>query len=149
MIEFLLSFAVFFSETFTPVPAQEFPILEQEAIQGTWVVTYWSVRGDDGELSKEIEMTVFFSKNHFISRITKNREEEISEFDFALIPSQRPFGFNGVPATGNHQGQIYKGIYRLNQDFLEICMPIAPEDDRPTNFTPGDDWEFIKMKRQH
>ena len=149
MIEFFLFFALFFRDGFTPVPAQDFTILEQEDIQGTWVVKFWSVRGGNGKLSDSMETKITFLGNHCISR-TKESDgtETVSEFNFTVNSNQRPFGIDCVPDLGIRAGKILKGIYKINQGSLEMCLSLDPEDPRPTEFAPGEDWEFVKMNRQ-
>jgi uncharacterized protein (TIGR03067 family) len=99
-------------------------------IQGTWNLTALEVDGHPAP-PEIVAALKFVFKNGSVT--IDPGEPGWTNFKYTLDPTTEPSGYTIAHADGPKKGEMTKGIYSLDGDRLEICLPEG--DEKPTEFT--------------
>jgi RNA polymerase sigma factor (sigma-70 family) len=109
---------------------------DKEAIQGTWQVIGVEMQGKDapdGSLAIQALKSAkwIIAADKITTGTTKFGEQKVI---YKLDPTKKPKEFDFTPLVGpnNEKAKTAPGVYSLDGDVLKICMPGAPDAERPT-----------------
>ncbi len=115
--------------------------VEQTKLEGTWIVVSDVWNGQQPESSlKNAKVRI---KGNSITLNAGTKKAELSTYK--VFPSMKPRGIDMI----NESGGVFRSIYRLNGDQLEICQPLDRTAKRPTAFesTADSGTMLLKLKR--
>lgn len=101
---------------------------DQDALQGTWVVT--SLTNDGDEVADLSKCKIELSHDHMVMTSTKGVIQGRFKIDVNKSPKHLDF------FVKDDDGSVmrFMSIYRLDGDKLTICESNRPDDPRPTEF---------------
>jgi uncharacterized protein (TIGR03067 family) len=110
-------------------------------IEGTWVVVSATKDGKPGEEIQDDKLTF---KDGLLTHASKKTE---GKGTYKLDPSAKP---STIDIVEEGKDKPFRGIYRLEGDKLVICMSIAADDKRPTEFAAkaGSGQMLVELKRE-
>jgi RNA polymerase sigma factor (sigma-70 family) len=106
----------------TPRTVPEVPSTDLDRLQGSWAVIA-SVFEGAADLPASMQgAKAVFRGNRLTLAGPKNPPQELS---VTLDPSANPKALDVTPVDGPAKGMTSRGIYRLDHDTLEFCVPAA------------------------
>jgi uncharacterized protein (TIGR03067 family) len=118
---------------------------EAAELQGTWTIVSVELEGQPLAMDNlnGARLTVQGQRYSF-------RHEGVKlEFTCSVDASKSPKTIDLEVAEGLDKGNVYRGIYQLDQDRYTICRGYMPDEDRPTAFAtgPGSGLMMVVWKR--
>jgi uncharacterized protein (TIGR03067 family) len=125
---------------------------DQEALQGTWVMTakeFMGKKASEDEIKKLGTRIVLKGDTVTVSTLDAGEYVVVSEATFKLDPATKPKSMDLTVTGGPSKGKSGLAIYELDGDTLKVCWAID-EEKRPTRFAgPKDsEWIFVVYKRE-
>jgi uncharacterized protein (TIGR03067 family) len=125
-----------------PRPERKKKVADTEAIQGTWKVVLYEMRG--GKLGGNLVVKVEKDRWHFYRDGGGGALQPASSYQLRLDPAATPPAFDwsgvGAPNPG------YIGSYRLEEKRLTIIFGAAGRP-RPTDFNAGAEYRMVLERR--
>jgi uncharacterized protein (TIGR03067 family) len=122
----------------TPSPATQ----ELARLQGTWQAISYQFAGRRQPEEQIQHLTCVVAGNQAEHR---NQEKVEGRFTLAVDPTRTPHHIDQTTPDG----QTYRGIYRLSNDTLTICLPTDPTGARPRQFaTEAGDGHVVRTYRK-
>ena len=116
---------------------------DEKAIQGTWSVTALTKDGKAAAPDELKEVKVIIGDG----KVTlKFGDVEVGKATLKMDTAKKHFDM--TPEDGDNKGKLQPGIYKLDGDTLELCLP-QPGTERPKDFksTEGSKLTHVKLKR--
>jgi uncharacterized protein (TIGR03067 family) len=134
-LSFLVVFVIALSTTISGEESSPEKIKDQEAIQGEWMVTEFTVDGNPVPKDSRQGMLLVF-KDDKMSFANPNRKDD-RKFEFKLDPSKKPRTIDYKSLDGAFKEKTNFGIYEFVGDELKPCMHNADATDYPKDFIPS------------
>jgi uncharacterized protein (TIGR03067 family) len=118
----------------------------KDSLEGTWKLA--SVEIDAKPLSMEaLQVARLTVADERYSLVLNNVRLEMTH---TLFSDKQPKAMDLTIAEGVGEGKVYYAIYKLEGDTLTVCRNIAPEKDRPAEFSskPNTGLMLVVWKRQ-
>lgn len=104
-------------------------------LQGTWAILSVEVDGRTLPMEdiKNSRLTIRGNRYSFAL------EQARLEMTFTLDANATPKAIDLLVTDGSDQGNVYRGIYDLEEGLYSICRSMSPNQERPTEFAtrPG------------
>ena len=104
-------------------------------LQGTWVLASVEIEGKEVPLANLHESRLVIKGDDYSFSLRDLR----LEFQYKLDATASPKAIDLKVAQGSETGQVYHGIYTLEEGRYKICRHTKPEQSRPTIFATEPD----------
>jgi uncharacterized protein (TIGR03067 family) len=118
---------------------------EDPALQGTWSLVSVEVNGQPLPMDNFKQARLTIEGNRYFFQLDQIRLELGVKVDVGKAP--RTIDLEVM--TGDQKGQVYHGIYRIENGRYTICRTTDPGKERPTEFTtrPNSGQMMVVWKR--
>lgn len=106
---------------------------EPTELQGVWTLVSVEVDGQLLALDHLRDAQLTVQGRSYSFRLERN----VLEFFCSVDETRSPKAIDLEVANGLDKGDVYRGIYKLDQDRYTICRGYLPNQDRPTAFATG------------
>jgi uncharacterized protein (TIGR03067 family) len=118
---------------------------ELDKFQGTWRMLAWVSSGKDLKVVPD-KMTVTFKADKMTMEIDLPGRPKLKvEWTLKLDPSKNPKTLDATIVRGKVKGDVFRGIYKFENNELRICLPKVPMKDRPSEFKAPDDSQLTLL----
>jgi uncharacterized protein (TIGR03067 family) len=104
---------------------------DRDTIQGTWKIVAEVENGKETPPARNEKVRIRFTADKMIV----SEGDEKHEAAYKLDPERIPSAIDVTPDGGPNKGKKALGIYQLSGDTLTICLTLAKDKDRPSDFT--------------
>ncbi len=108
---------------------------DRDKIQGVWKIIAEVENGKETPPARNEKVRIRFTADKMI--VTEGDEKH--EASYKLDPERIPTVIEVTPDDGPNKGKKALGIYQLSGDTLTICLTLAKDKDRPSDFTAKTD----------
>ena len=98
-------------------------------LEGTWDVVYLEREGK--YLKPQPNTRTINTGDKFVVKVG---DKVIAAGTATLDPSKKPKAVDVTYTEGPDKGKSFKGIYQVEGDTAKFCRPVAPDQERPTEF---------------
>lgn len=114
-------------------------------LQGTWTIVSVELEGQPLPMDNLNGASLTIQGQRYSFR----HEKVTLEFTWSADSSKTPNAIDLKVADGLDKGDVYRGIYKLDQDRYTICRGYLPNQERPTTFStrPNSGFMMVVWKR--
>lgn len=120
-------------------PRVDDPQKDIDALQGNWSLVSLHVNGGDLPEDQFQNAKLVIKEQTYKAEVGEMRVDATFKIDATKSPKTIDF----TAQSGQNKGKTVKGIYVIDGDTFKFCRGIAPEIDRPKEFTAEADSERV------
>lgn len=120
-------------------------------IEGLWRVTAMTFDGQAIPAAGLKGAQVFCGGNQLTYTFTAHGKPINVLFTVTVDAAKTPHKIDAQLLSGNHKGELCRGIYTVTENAMTLCLPDIPNVPRPRALCsdPGSNLHLLKLERVH